>query len=246
MYKYIITALIFLSLPTLSFASELSGFSRAILPSEPFVVEPVGIDRISNRWRDGSYIVRIRLTDKYWNYQNKYIYDYDPSNLNMDYYAEHKITGDVVTLPTTIPIAEYPDDFVKPVKGNIKHSQEYGKTSFSKFHTGLDFSVKDVPVFNVSNGKVIYSGKDIFSTMCNNGGNMIKIQHENGLYSAYFHLKELSVKKDDVLEMGKRIGTSGNTGKYGCLPLSPHLHFEIRTGSNQSTNIDPRLVIQNI
>lgn len=58
-----------------------------------------------------------------------------------------------------------------------------------------------------------------------NDGNRIEIRHENDEYTAYEHLmcKGSVVVLGDVIETGKLIGYSGNTGYSD----SPHLHFEV-------------------
>lgn len=55
--------------------------------------------------------------------------------------------------------------------------------------------------------------------------NRIVIEHDNGEYSEYAHLKYQGAKieKGDQVEQGQVIGLSGNTG-YSS---RPHLHFHI-------------------
>ncbi|MDB4991871.1 MAG: Metalloendopeptidase [Parcubacteria group bacterium] len=56
-------------------------------------------------------------------------------------------------------------------------------------------------------------------------GNRIVIEHENGEYSAYEHLRYrgVVVRVGEKVVQGQLIGYSGNTG-YGD---GPHLHFEV-------------------
>lgn len=53
-------------------------------------------------------------------------------------------------------------------------------------------------------------------------GNYILIDHGDGIETKYGHLKEIKVKKGDVVKAGSIIALSGNTGKS----TAPHLHFE--------------------
>ncbi|MDB4978226.1 MAG: peptidase family protein [Candidatus Peribacteria bacterium] len=58
-------------------------------------------------------------------------------------------------------------------------------------------------------------------------GNVVEIDHGNGLVTLYGHNKELYVKKGDKVERGQTIGFMGNTGfVYGVTGI--HVHFEVR------------------
>lgn len=58
-------------------------------------------------------------------------------------------------------------------------------------------------------------------------GNVIEIDHGNGLVTLYAHNKELYVKKGDTVTRGQNISFMGNTGRvYGVTGI--HVHFEVR------------------
>lgn len=58
-------------------------------------------------------------------------------------------------------------------------------------------------------------------------GNVIEIDHGNGLYTLYAHNKELYVQKGERVARGKAISWMGNTGRvYGQTGI--HVHFEVR------------------
>ncbi|MCK5016732.1 MAG: peptidoglycan DD-metalloendopeptidase family protein [Candidatus Peribacteraceae bacterium] len=58
-------------------------------------------------------------------------------------------------------------------------------------------------------------------------GNVIEIDHGNGLVTLYAHNKKLYVKKGDRAERGSKIADMGNTGLvYGKTGI--HVHFEVR------------------
>ena len=58
-------------------------------------------------------------------------------------------------------------------------------------------------------------------------GNLVDIDHENGLTTRYAHLSKKTVKVGDVVLKGQRIGDLGQTGRA----TGPHLHFEVRENS---------------
>lgn len=75
----------------------------------------------------------------------------------------------------------------------------------------------------------------------NSYGNYVKIQHNNGYYTMYGHIKynTVKVKKGDKVTKGQVIGYMGNTGhSFGA-----HLHFEVR--NNKDEKIDPTPYIDN-
>ena len=100
-----------------------------------------------------------------------------------------------------------------------KISSKFGRR-WGKPHEGLDIPAPTGTHFlSTESGKVIYSGRTLPSY-----GNMVIIDHGNGVHSVYAHANKLFVKKGDRVLKGEVIGKVGSTGKS----TGPHLHFEIR------------------
>lgn len=104
------------------------------------------------------------------------------------------------------------------------YSSNYGYridpfTGRKAFHEGVDF-MADVgtPIYAAGGGIVVYS--DSYAGY----GNMIEIDHGNGLISRYAHTSKIFTKVGDVVMKGQKIGAVGNTGRS----TGPHLHFEVR------------------
>jgi murein DD-endopeptidase MepM/ murein hydrolase activator NlpD len=116
------------------------------------------------------------------------------------------------TIPTTMPVSGgyYSSNFgyrVDPINGH------------SEFHTGVDIVAPvGTRVMAAAGGVVSFSG-----TMPEYG-NMVDIDHDNGLTSRYAHLSKRLVKVGDVVMKGQPIALVGNTGRT----TGPHLHFEVR------------------
>ena len=121
-------------------------------------------------------------------------------------------------------------EFIWPVTGRI--SSIYGLRRFfneqeRRPHSGLDIAADEgTPIKATANGTVIDAGDFFFS------GNMIYLDHGQGIISLYAHLSAISVKPGDVVKQGDIIGKVGQTGRV----TGPHLHFAVY--ANQ-TLIDP-------
>ncbi len=112
---------------------------------------------------------------------------------------------------------------VLPVEGGW-YSSNYGWridpfNGMRAFHEGMDFMAEvGTPARAAAGGVVAYS--DFHPQY----GNMIEIDHGNGLISRYAHLSKRLVKVGDVVLSGGEIGQVGSTGRA----TGPHLHFEVR------------------
>lgn len=98
---------------------------------------------------------------------------------------------------------------------------------FRAGHYALDMQDKnngnyDGPIFAAEAGTVIRA-----DTGWNGGyGNVIEIDHGNGLVTLYGHNKQLLVKEGDFVRRGQKIAVMGNTGLvYGATGI--HVHFEV-------------------
>jgi murein DD-endopeptidase MepM/ murein hydrolase activator NlpD len=97
---------------------------------------------------------------------------------------------------------------------------------WGSMHEGIDISVPNgTAVHAAAGGTIIYAGG------MGGYGNIIVIDHGNGLATAYAHLSAIWVGGGSVSQ-GQAIAASGCTGH--C--LGPHLHFEVRVNGSP---VDP-------
>ena len=116
------------------------------------------------------------------------------------------------TIPTTMPVdmGYYSSNYgyrIDPITGR------------STFHTGVDLiAPPGTPVLAAAGGVV--------STVAYVAeyGNIVDVDHDNGLTSRYAHLSKSVVRVGDVVMKGQKIALVGNTGRT----TGPHLHFEVR------------------
>lgn len=119
-----------------------------------------------------------------------------------------------------------------PVNGNI--TSRYGVSSRIRVstHTGLDMgAVTGTPIKVVANGTV--------ESACYSGsyGNLIKINHGNGVETWYGHTSKMYVKAGQKVQAGDIIAEVGSTGNS----TGPHLHFEVRY---QERIVDPQKILE--
>ncbi|MCE2910197.1 MAG: M23 family metallopeptidase [Burkholderiaceae bacterium] len=85
-------------------------------------------------------------------------------------------------------------------------------------HTGLDFPAEPgAPIVAAAGGLVV--AREWHPAY----GNLLEIDHGNGLLTRYAHAQSLDVPLGALVRRGQRIATVGNTGRS----TGPHLHFEV-------------------
>ncbi len=97
-------------------------------------------------------------------------------------------------------------------------------TGMPAHHKGIDFAGKEgAPVIATASGVVSWSGERY------GYGNLIEINHGNGLKTRYGHNKTLLVDVGDVVGKGEVIAKMGSTGRS----TGPHVHYEILRNNKQ-------------
>lgn len=89
----------------------------------------------------------------------------------------------------------------------------------SDWHPGIDIANSTgAPIMATADGEVVYSG------WYSGYGNMIQIDHGNGLVTVYGHNSENVVRVGQVVKKGQVIAYVGSTG----YSTGPHVHYEVR------------------
>lgn len=100
-------------------------------------------------------------------------------------------------------------------------------TGYTAVHRGVDFAGPEgTKVSSVAAGLVTFAGER------SGFGEMVEINHGNGLATRYCHNQKLLVKQGDMVRKGQEVSLMGSTGHS----TGPHLHFEVL---KNGTQVDP-------
>lgn len=103
-------------------------------------------------------------------------------------------------------------------------------TRWGSFHTGVDIAAPlGTPIVAAAAGRVVEAGP------AQGFGNWVVVQHPDGTYSVYGHMRTYEVETGQDVVAGQLIAQVGNEG----ISTGPHLHFEVRAGSSNGTSEDP-------
>ncbi|MBN2125260.1 MAG: M23 family metallopeptidase [Deltaproteobacteria bacterium] len=143
-------------------------------------------------------------------------------------HEESRVMKDLWEMPICEPLWTGP--FLRPVPGDVVGP--FGRRSIINEqprspHSGVDLRGESgTPVMAANGGRVVLTSDHFFS------GNSVVIDHGGGIYSMYFHLREIAVKQGQEVDKGQVIGLVGATGRA----TGPHLHWGIRING---ARVDP-------
>ena len=108
-----------------------------------------------------------------------------------------------------------------PIDGPVGSGFGFRSDPFSgraALHTGLDFPA------DIGTRVMAAAGGMVVSTEPHPAyGNMVEIDHGNGLVTRYAHASKLLVKTGDLVKRGQAVAEVGTSGRS----TGPHLHFEV-------------------
>jgi murein DD-endopeptidase MepM/ murein hydrolase activator NlpD len=120
------------------------------------------------------------------------------------------------TAASSAPVAASSGQLSWPVAGPV--TSGFG-SRWGRMHEGIDVGVgTGTAVHAAAAGTVVYAG------WMSGYGNVVVIDHGNGLSTAYAHNSSLLVSQGTSVGQGAVVALSGNTGHS----TGPHVHFEVR------------------
>jgi murein DD-endopeptidase MepM/ murein hydrolase activator NlpD len=118
--------------------------------------------------------------------------------------------------------------FIWPVNGTV--TSGYGMR-WGRLHEGIDIAAATgTPIWAAAAGTVIYAG------WLGGYGNLVVVDHGNGLATAYAHASAILVSVGQSVAQGETVALVGSTGNSS----GPHLHFEVRING---AAVDPLLYL---
>lgn len=157
---------------------------------------------------------------------DKYFYD-NKGFANMVLGSGYKLQNE--SKKNIIEVKLLPPVPMKPgFRGNFGEKRAYGA------HPGTDIGVPSgTQVKAPLSGKVVYVHSNEYPC-----GGTIDIDYGNGFWSRFCHMKQINVKKGDVVERGDVVGLSGGgSDDYGRgRSTGPHLHFTLK---KDGVKVDP-------
>lgn len=139
----------------------------------------------------------------------------------------------------SVPEKLWEGTFIMPVEGEL--TTDFAEIRYinnelsSDRHSGLDLAASlGTEVKAPNNGVVTFAIEGLLSP-----GSTVVIDHGMGLFTSYYHLNTIAVKKGQKVSKGEVIGTVGTTG----FSTGPHLHYAV---SIYNTYVNPYQTLSGI
>lgn len=135
-------------------------------------------------------------------------------------------TGEILQSEATDGEFQIGGGQLKAPLSSLRVTSSFGPR-WGRTHRGVDLGMESgAPIYAADSGTVI------FSDWNGSYGNLVKLDHGNGMVTYYAHCSELLVSQGQNVSKGEVIARVGSTGNS----TGPHLHFEVLMDGN---NVNP-------
>ncbi len=160
---------------------------------------------------------------------------------------QHKVSeiSEMHLVITALPYFLWP---VVPLKINASFGEKRCRDRYlwkrfnCRYHLGTDYRAafddkhsRPVAIHSINSGVVAMTASNEID------GNIVVVDHGNGLSSEYLHLSRILVKKGDAVGRGQSIGIAGKTGSTDAI----HLHLTIKMDYGKAI-IDPQKFLHQV
>lgn len=203
---------------------------RALLPTTP--LEKPGSRKIQVKAGDETKNIAVYVGDRKFPVQR---INLPPGKSGLKA-TQHELNRVAALKRLETPQKYWNGTFLKPNKGRIStiygvRRYYNGKFAQDYYHRGVDYAgAVGSPVMAPADGRIALVGR--VSQGFRVHGNIIGIDHGQGVITTYLHLSRINVKEGDFVKAGQVIGAVGGTGAV----TGPHLHWGLYV---QGEAVDP-------
>ncbi len=203
---------------------------RALLPTTP--LEKPGSRQLQVKAGDETKNIAVYVGDRKFPVQR---INLPPGKSGLKA-TQHELSRVAALKRLDTPQKYWNGTFLKPNKGRIStiygvRRYYNGKFAQDYYHRGVDYAgAVGSPVMAPADGRIALVGR--VSQGFRVHGNIIGIDHGQGVITTYLHLSRINVKEGDFVKAGQVIGAVGGTGAV----TGPHLHWGLYV---QGEAVDP-------
>lgn len=204
----------------------------------------VGLDRFAPKKVFVRVCVASTCNDVMWQvaqrtYKTQNVKGVPDKTLNPNKAEERMIAADAAAITKSRAVVSglegFLEEFQLPVKGptsGVYGSRRlYNNGEERNWHKGHDIvAPTGTPVHAPASGKVVLARNTFLN------GNLVIVDHGQGVFTLYAHLDSMAVKVGSPVLAGDKLGEVGTTGRSS----GPHLHWGLNVGN---VALDPWLLI---
>lgn len=194
------------------------------------ITNPVGLQNVLISFNDGSKIVKPLSVQRKKIIREVISFEGGPSpkDLVEKISEENRIINEIVGFSS---FRYFDGKYGLPLLDNTKITDHFGILrkigDREVWHLGVDFGAKEgASVWAINNGIVKFASSTL------SYGNTVIIDHGNGVFSLYLHLKDIVVRPGAIVKKGEIIGYAGKTG----FTTGSHLHLSVKVNG---VSVDP-------